>query len=155
MLDKELKVGPVKLNLADINWPDGIQDKLDDLNDAFLGLFIMYVLGIGFAGLSMLCGIFAFFKPNVRLLSLANFTIGALGFLSLLIGSIIVTVATKKGVSALNKVGSKVGLAAERGDKFYALTWVATSFMGVITLFWMVSFCTIRRDRRRMVEKVG
>ncbi|OAQ63135.1 SUR7 protein [Pochonia chlamydosporia 170] len=154
ILDKELKVGPAKLNLADINWPDSIQDALDVLNDALLGLFIMYTLGVGFSGLSALGGVASFLKPDARMLNLVNMSIAVLGFLCVLIGSIIVTVATNKGVSKVNDVGEKAGLSASRGEKFYILSWIATGFMGIVTLFWLARFFMARRQRGRLNEKV-
>ncbi|EFY87545.1 hypothetical protein J3458_002154 [Metarhizium acridum] len=153
LLDKELRIGPAKLNLADIKWPQGIQDTLDVLNNALLGLLIMYSLGIGFCAVSALGGVAAFFKPDMRILALVNLTIGGLAFLSIIIASIIVTVATNTGVKAVNKIGNPVGLYASRGEKFYNLSWVSTGFMGFVTLFWMARFCMVRRQRRLMTEK--
>jgi hypothetical protein len=150
MLDKELKLGPAKLNLADINWPSGIQDTIDVLNNALLGLVIMYSLAAGLSALSAVAGVLCFLKPETRLVDLVNLAIGGLGFLCALIGSIIVTAATNTGVKGVNKIGEKVGLVASRGDKFYALTWVATAFMGVVVLFWLVRFCAGKRRRNKL-----
>ncbi|KHN95832.1 Actin cortical patch SUR7/pH-response regulator PalI [Metarhizium album ARSEF 1941] len=153
LLDKELGIGPAKLNLADIKWPQGIQDTLDVLNNALLGLLIMYALGAGLSFVSAVGGVAAFLKPDMRIFALVNFVIGGLGFLSIFIGSIIVTVATSTGVGAVNKIGNPIGLSASRGTKFYALSWVSTGFMGFVMLFWMVRFCMIRRQRLFIREK--
>ncbi|GAO16759.1 uncharacterized protein UV8b_06811 [Ustilaginoidea virens] len=157
ILDHELKVGPVKLNLADLDWPDSIQDAVNLLNNALLGLFIVYVLGAGFIGLSVLTSLVALWKPDLRRVALLNFPIAALGFLSVLIGSIMVTVAANKAVRGVNKVGDKVGISASRGDKFYTITWVATGFMAAVCLYWLVHFCLVRKERRRGAfgEKAG
>ncbi|GAB0131562.1 hypothetical protein EsDP_00000027 [Epichloe bromicola] len=149
ILDKELTAGPVKLNLASIEWPDSIQERLDDINQAILGMFVVYAIGAGLSGLAFLSSILALWKPDLRRIVLANFVISSLGFLSLLIGSIIVTVAAKKGVKGLNKAGEKVGLSATTGTKFYTLSWVSTGFMGIVALFWLGQFCAVRRDRKR------
>ncbi|KAK2606124.1 hypothetical protein QQS21_003519 [Conoideocrella luteorostrata] len=150
IVDKELKVGPLKLNLADIKWPDSIQDSIDSLNSALLALFIFYALGAGFSGLSALCSLFAIWKPDLRRMALINFVIASLGFLSILIGSIIVTVAANTAVKSLNKVGEKIGMSAIKGTKFYILSWVATGFMGIVMLFWMGKFWVVRRERKRL-----
>ena len=157
ILDHELKVGPVKLNLADLDWPDSIQDAVNLLNNALLGLFIVYVLGAGFIGLSVLTSLVALWKPDLRRVALLNFPIAALGFLSVLIGSIMVTGAANKAVRGVNKVGDKVGISASRGDKFYTITWVATGFMAAVCLYWLVHFCLVRKERRRGAfgEKAG
>lgn len=149
ILDKELTAGPVKLNLANIKWPDSIQETLDDINQAILGVFVIYAIGAGFSGLAFLSSILALWKPDLRRVVLANFVISSLGFLSLLIGSIVVTVAANKGVKDLNKAGEKVGLSATTGTKFYTLSWISTSFMGIVALFWLGQFCAVRRDRKR------
>jgi hypothetical protein len=153
MLDKELKVGPAKLNLADIKWPDAIQDAIDVLNKALLGIFIVFNLHVGLAALSALGGLLSLWKPDARLLSLINLTIAGLAFLCSLIASIIMSIATNSGVKTVNKVGNVVGLYAYRGDKFYAMSWVATTFMGVVALFWMIHICTAKRRRARFAKQ--
>lgn len=158
ILDHELKVGSLKLNLADIGWPDTIQDKLDILNDALLGLFIVYALGVGFTGLSVISSFAAFFAPGRRRIIFTNFFLALFGFHCMFIGAIIVTVASSKGVDRLNKEGEKVGLSASRGTKFYILSWIATGFMLIVAAFWIGQFCTVRRQKKKdkkseMVEK--
>ncbi len=142
MLDHGLSVGPLKLNLADINWPDSVQDKLDVLNDALLGLFVLYALAMGFSGLAMFTNAAAFLLPGRPPVVLANLVLGALGGLSCLIGSIVVSVAGSKGVREINDKGARIGLSAERGIKFYILTWISTGFMLGVAVFW-VSFIII------------
>ncbi|UNI21846.1 hypothetical protein JDV02_007798 [Purpureocillium takamizusanense] len=161
MLNHGLGVGPLKLNLADIDWPDGVQDKLDVLNDALLGLFVLYALAMGFSGLAMFANTAALvlppqgpppfsYRPPVVL---ANLVLGALGALSCLIGSIVVSVAGRKGVREINDKGARVGLSAERGTKFYVLTWISTGFMMGVAVFWLAQFMALRRKKAAAVQQ--
>ncbi|KAG6039097.1 hypothetical protein E4U41_003294 [Claviceps citrina] len=149
ILDHELQAGPLKLNLASINWPDSIQENLDKLNRAILSLFLVYAIGAGLSGLAVLCSIVAYWKPDVGRIVLVNLAVASPGFLSLFIGSIIATAAANTGVKAINMVGRAVGLSATRGPKFHTLTWVSTGFMGFVALFWLVQFFAVRRSRKR------
>ncbi|POR38809.1 Uncharacterized protein TPAR_00994 [Tolypocladium paradoxum] len=155
ILDHELKVGPLKLNLSDINWPDSIQDKLDVLNDALLALFIVYVLAMGFSGLSMLLNLGALLLPGKTGLLLLNLIVGSLGGLACTIGSIVVTVAGSKGVREINDKGAKVGISAERGTQFYLLSWIATGFMLAVAIFWLAQFLALRRKKKAELRHGG
>lgn len=149
MLDKQLEVGPIGLNLADINWPDDIQDSIDLLNKALLATFVLYVIAVGFSGLAMLTALAAFFLFSRRGVNAVNLIIASLAALVLLIASILVTVAGKKGVSKLNDVGDDVGISASRGTKFLGLTWAATALMLAAAIYWFVHLCLMRRERKR------
>ncbi|KAG5921129.1 hypothetical protein E4U42_005964 [Claviceps africana] len=148
ILDKEIKAGPIDLNLARMRL-DTVQEKLDKLSRAILSLFVIYAIGAGLSGLAFLCSIVAFWKPDLGRIVLVNFVVSAPGFLTLFIASMIVTVAANTGVTAINKVGGIIGLSAAKGTKFYTLTWVSTGFMGFIALFWLVQFCAVRKSTKR------
>ncbi|KAF5670879.1 hypothetical protein FHETE_4327 [Fusarium heterosporum] len=149
MLDKQLSVGPFGLNLADINWPDDIQDSIDLLNSALFATFILYVLAVGFSGLAMLACIGAFFLFTRRGVNAVNLVVSSLAALVLLIASILVTVASKKGVNKINDLGDDVGLSANLGTKFLALTWAAAAVMIAAAIYWFVHLCLMRRERKR------
>jgi len=149
MLDQELEVGPFDLNLADIKWPSDIQEKLNIINDALYALFILYVIGIVLSGVGALGAIASFFQADRRSLVLLNFVIAVLAALAITIGSIIVTIALSKGVHDINKVGKDVDVHASKGDKFLALTWVASASMIIATGLWVVQFCVAWRVRSK------
>ncbi|PNY25028.1 Uncharacterized protein TCAP_05033 [Tolypocladium capitatum] len=148
MLDHELKVGPLKLNLADLDWPDSIQDKLDVLNDALMALFVVYVLAVGFSGLSMFLNLGAFLLPGKAGLVPLNLVVGTLGGLACIIGTLIVAVAGPKGVREINDKGARVGISAERGIKFYIVSCIATGFMLGVAMFWLAQFLALRRKNK-------
>lgn len=149
VLDKQLEVGPFQLNLADINWPDGIQDSIDLLNTALLVTFVFYVLAVGFSGLAMVASAGAFFLFARRGVNAVNVILSGLAALVLLIASILVTVAGKKGVNKINDVGDNVGLSASVGNKFLALTWAAAALMVIAAIYWVMHLCLMRRERKR------
>ncbi|KAI1035730.1 hypothetical protein LB503_013517 [Fusarium chuoi] len=149
MLDKQLEVGPFQLNLADINWPDDIQDSIDLLNTALLVTFVFYVLAVGFSGLAMVASAGAFFLFARRGVNAVNVILSGLAALVLLIASVVVTVAGKKGVNKINDVGDDVGLSASVGNKFLALTWAAAALMIIAAIYWVMHLYLMRRERKR------
>lgn len=149
LLDHELKVGPFEISLADLNWPDEIEDAVDLLNTGIIAMFVVFVLSIGFSGLSMLGCMAAFFLSGRRWVTTANLAIASLGALCLLIGSIVITVAAHKGVKELNKYGDSVGLSATKGNKLIAITWVSAAFMMAVALYWVAQIYIAKRQRKR------
>ncbi|KPM39179.1 hypothetical protein AK830_g7369 [Neonectria ditissima] len=149
MLSQELDVGPFDLTLKDLNWPDAIDDAIDTLNGALLGMFILYVLGVGFSGLAMLACMAAFFLAGRRSVALGNLVLALLAALSITVGSIIATVAAHKGVDKINDLGDDIGLSADLGSKFIAVTWVSSAFMLAATAYWAAHLCLMRREKKR------
>ncbi|PHH92572.1 hypothetical protein CDD83_6734 [Cordyceps sp. RAO-2017] len=153
ILDHKLNVGRLGVGLNDLGWTDSVQDKLDILNDTLLGLFIVYVLGMGLSGLSMLLNLAALFLLGKSgAVVLANFMAASLAALCCIIGSVITTAAGSKAVDQINKRGARVGLAAERGSKFYIIGWITTGFMFAVTAFWLVQFLLLRRKRAAVLK---
>ncbi|RDA90450.1 hypothetical protein CP533_3940 [Ophiocordyceps camponoti-saundersi (nom. inval.)] len=144
LVDSQLNSGPFKLSLTDVSWPDSVQDKIDGLNDALTGLFVVYVLAMGCSGLSMLASLGAFFLPDVRILILLNLVIASMGGMACLIGSIIVTATTSEAVRHINSRGARFGISALRGIKFYTVGWIATGFMLAVTAYWLAQFFLVR-----------
>ena len=151
MLDKEIGVGPFDVNLADLGWESSIQDKLDKLNDVLLGLFILFVLGMGFSGLALLGCAPAFLLPQRRIVPTVNLATSFLSFLCLVIASVILTVAATKGVDEINDVAEEIGVNVERGNKFMAISWVATGAMLSTAIFWAVRFLAVRKEIKRNI----
>ena len=153
IVDHELKIGPVHLNLADIDWPPTLQKQLDKLNALLLAIFVLYVLGIAFAGLAILAAAAALFLALRRAITLANFALAALAALALLVGSIIITVGANEAANTINDIGEDVGVSATAGHKFIVLSWVAFAVMAAASLFWMLDFCFDWRARRRAYRR--
>lgn len=153
LLDKSISVGPVDVSLNDLGYTDEIQEKVDILNDALLGLFILYVLGMGFSGIVICGSVGAFLAPARRSMALVNLIAALLGCLSLIIASILITVAVTKGVNEINDVGEEFGLEVQRGNKFLILSWVAAAVMISTTIFWGVRFGFLKKRAKRTTSK--
>ncbi|PHH83679.1 hypothetical protein CDD82_5437 [Ophiocordyceps australis] len=145
VLDHQVSVGPVKINLATLEWPQSLQDKIDLLNGALLGLFVVYVVAMGFCGLSMLASLATFFLPAKRGIVFGNLALASFAALACLIGSIITTIVGSKGVSEINERGERFGVKAARGSKFYIISWIATGLMLGAALFWFGQLLTGRK----------
>lgn len=145
-------MGPVDINLSDLGWTDDIQDKIDILNDALMGLFILYVLGMGFSGIGMLACLVAGLVPERRSVALTNLVVASLATLALLIASILVTVAVTKGVDEINDAAEDIGVKVSRGNGFLAISWVAAGVMLCALVFWAVRFCSLKRKTKHMVR---
>ncbi|KAM0465717.1 hypothetical protein ACHAPV_001774 [Trichoderma viride] len=153
ILNQELSIGPLDISLADIDWPDSIQDKISDLNSALLALFSFFVLGVGFSGLSMLACIPAFFLGDKKIILFINTALASLAAATITLGSIVVTAASSIAANAINKAGEKITLVATKGTKFYIISWIAAIFMIITSLFWTGKFAMLwkkeKRDRER------
>ncbi|KAI9651307.1 hypothetical protein NHQ30_001345 [Ciborinia camelliae] len=156
VISKQLSIGPLHLNLDDINWPSAIQDGLDTLSTALNATFVFYCIGITAAGLAFLTSLAALFATGRR------FPLLSLGFASvcllfLLIASTIVTVFQNKAAHIINKFGNHIGLHAYKGSKYHALTWAATVLIATAVVFDAVGiFCAGHRKEGGVSrEKIG
>ncbi|KAL0933171.1 sur7 protein [Colletotrichum truncatum] len=150
MLDQELSVGPLRLSLADLDWPDSIEDTMDKVNKALLAIFVLYVLGIGFSGLAILGSLASFFLGFKKRMTITNFVFAFLAALVLFAGSLVTTIGAREGVKQINDVGENIGLSAETGQKFMIISWVAFAVMAAAAVYWVTQFCVERRSRRRV-----
>lgn len=155
MLDRELELGSLGINMADINWPPEIQEKIDLLNDLLLGIFIVYVIGMGFCGLAVIACVASLILASSRILVLINFILAGLGALALTIGSIVVTIAGTMGIDELNKVAEEVNIRASRGKNFLIISWVAAASMILSAVFWTTRFCVLCVQKRREKKMMG
>lgn len=148
-LNGELEVGPLHINLSDIDWPADIQDGLNKLNIALDATFVLYAIGIAACGLAILASAVALFMSGSRLISFGNWGLTSLAFLALLIASIIVQVVQNKATHIINKYGNEIGVYAYRGTKYSILTWVAVACMLLASATWVVEFCVGRKRKER------
>lgn len=148
-INQQLEIGPLKLNLSDIDWPSDIQDGLDKLNIAIDATFVLYAIGIAAAGCVILSSLIAVFLHGSRLVSFGNWGLASLSFLALLIASIIVTVVQSKATKLINKYGNEIGVYAYKGTRYLTLTWVAVALMFLAMMAWVMEFCVGRRNKGR------
>lgn len=144
-LNSELEVGPLHINLSDVDWPDEIQNGLNALNTAVDATFVLYAIGIAAAGCAILASVVAVFLHGSRLISFGNWGLASLSFFALLIASIIVTVVQAKATDEINKYGNDIGVSASKGRKYLILTWVSVASMFLASMAWVAEFCEIGR----------
>jgi general stress protein CsbA len=153
IMDHQLSLGPFHISLESIKWPGSIQLKIAALNSALMALFVFYVLGVGFSGLSMLACIPAFLFGDKRIILMMNTALASLGAGVITLASIIATAASSIAVNAINTEGKPVTVVATKGTKFYGLTWSSTILMMLTTGFWVTKFMLIwkkeKKDRER------
>ncbi|KAK7956877.1 sur7 protein [Apiospora aurea] len=146
VLDREIEVGPLDLNPADLKIPEGIQEAINYLNGFLLAIFALYVIGIGFSGIVFLLCIGALTIGPSTLFSVASAITATLAALALGIASAISTAIAKKGASEINDKGDDVGISAKAGGKFMIITWVAFGSIVVALISWIGIWLKNRRS---------
>ncbi|CAN9329430.1 unnamed protein product [Alternaria sp. RS040] len=131
----------VDITLQDLQWPDDIQTGIDTLNALMAAMFVLYVIAICLIFITLITGVLGIFIGNGRLTPCVNFLLATLAFLAIGLASALVTAVMIKATQIINKHGSDIGLSANWGGKFLALTWAATALMLVAVLGWVASFC--------------
>ncbi|KAF9870341.1 SUR7 protein [Colletotrichum karsti] len=149
MLDQELSVGPLRLSLADLDWPETIEDALDKVNKALLSIFVLYVLGIGFSGLAILGSLAAIFLGFSKGVTIVNFVFAILAAIVLFAGSLVTTIGAREGAKQINDLGDDIGLSANVGTKFMIISWVAFAVMAAAAVYWVTQCCASRRAKKR------
>ena len=113
--------------------------------------FILYCIGIAFAGVLIITTVLAIFATG-RLLAIINFLFSLLSFLALGIGSAVLTAFMVKVTDIINDRGNSVGIYAKKGSKFLTITWVATGLMLLTLISWVVLFIIGRKHSSRRVR---
>lgn len=110
------------------------------------GLLVIYIFGTLFSGISILAYLPALFLSRKAIINLETTTM-VLATVFLFLGSIIITITVAKGVGGINVLGNEIGISAERGSKFLAISWAAACVMFMSTVSWIT---TIRRSTGQM-----
>lgn len=161
LIDRELSVGPARLNLADIGFPSEISEHVETVNNVLKACAILYILGVAFTGAGMLLSaatLAADTSPPRKLFAFLNLLIAILAILVLLATSILVTVGGRKAVEKINEYGAEVGLVAIAGSGFMTLSWVAFALAAAAGLFYLVDAVRAIKGRgrkRTLREKSG
>lgn len=148
-----MTVGPFGLGLADINWPDAIQDKINNFNNALLAFYIFFIIGVGSSGVSMLAGVLVFFFGDKRIMLFANIIPTTLAAIIITLGCIIITASSSIAVNAINKAGAKITLVADKGVNFYIISWTAAGFIIFSALFWITKLAILRNKEKEVFAK--
>jgi hypothetical protein len=155
MLQRELnESGHGNINLTDLGWPDEVDDAIHALEVVSNAMFVLYCIGIAFAGLALIAALVNVFLSG-RLSALVNVVIDLIAFLALGIASALATAIAVKAAKIINDKGDRVGISAQKGDKFMILTWVATGCLFVASLVWCFDCVVGRRNKNRSRNHKG
>jgi hypothetical protein len=154
ILQEALNKTGTGITLQDLKWPDGIQKGLDALRVVGIASFVLYCIAIALIFVALVAAVPALFA-NGRLAACLNLMVAILAFLAIGLASALVTAVAVKGSSVINQYGNDVGVQANRGSKFLALTWAATALMFVTLVCWSLEICFGHRKRQSYVAKQG
>ncbi|KAF2705303.1 hypothetical protein K504DRAFT_388614 [Pleomassaria siparia CBS 279.74] len=148
IVQRALNESGVDVTLADLDWPADIQKGIDTLRVVQKTVFVLYCIAIGLIFVSLIAALPAIFSSG-RMAACLNVMVSTLGFVAIGLASALVTAVIVKGSNVVNKYGNEIGLEAQKGGKFLALTWAATALMFVTVLVWTFETCCGHRRRQR------
>jgi hypothetical protein len=137
-----------KITLEDLKWPEDIDTGIRALNALMAAMFVLYVVAICLIFVALLASLFSVFAAG-RLSACANVVASSLAFIAIGLASALVTAVVVKATGLVNEYGNDVGVVANKGSKFLALTWAATGVMFVAMVVWIVEVCVGRRQKSR------
>ncbi|KAK5139879.1 hypothetical protein LTR04_003289 [Oleoguttula sp. CCFEE 6159] len=135
------------LNLTALNWPLAIQDGLEALRVAQKAAFLLYCVAAGTILLSVITSTIAIFTHG-RLSVFVEILLSTLAFLAITLASALTAAVADRATATVNTRAAGVGVQAQRGGKFLAITWAAVGCMG-LAMFLRVGECCCGRRRER------
>ncbi|KAL1603576.1 hypothetical protein SLS60_005164 [Paraconiothyrium brasiliense] len=146
IISQALNKSGLGITLDDLEWPEDVQKGLDALRIVSITAFVLYCIAIGLIFLSFIGALVAVFTSG-RLSACVNLLLGILSFIVIGLASALVTAVIEKGGDVINDKGGDIGLQANKGKKFEALTWVATALTFVAMAMWVFESCVGRRRK--------
>lgn len=147
ILQAELNKSDIKgLNLSSLDWPSGVTHAVNTVRIAQKAAFVLYCLAVALLFATAVCSLLGIFFTG-RLAAFGCLVMSSLAFWSILIASALTTTVAVKVADVVNDKGKVAGVAASKGDKFLALTWVAVGLAFVDALVWTVECVFGRRMR--------
>ncbi|THZ93492.1 integral membrane protein-like protein [Aureobasidium pullulans] len=148
-LEQELNKTGLNITLENLHWPEAVNDGVHALRVAQKAAFLLYCIAAGLLLLATFASLVSFFF-NGRLSAFVDISLWFLAFLAIALASAITTAVAVKASSVINKHGKDIGVQAQRGNKFMALTWVATA-LAFLNVFVWVFECLRGRRREKYV----
>lgn len=146
-LERELNETGHDIDLSDLGWPDEVDDGIRALEVASNAMFVLYCIGIAFAFIALIAALASVFFSG-RLSACVNIIVDVIAFLAVGIASGIATAIAVKAADIINDKGNRIGISAQKGNKFLILTWVATTLLFVASIVWCVDCFTGGRKNR-------
>ncbi|KAL1893122.1 hypothetical protein Sste5346_006554 [Sporothrix stenoceras] len=141
LIDNELNANFVDGgSLARIGGSSSLQNALNRIPTIGLVLAVFYIVAACAAGLVLLLTAASIVTraTHGRETVLANLGAASGASLALLIAGLVSAVAAKSTVDSINRLGKDtIGMEANQGYKFEALTWAAFAMEVVAALFWL------------------
>ena len=142
------KTTGLDVTLDDLNWPEDIDTGIKTLNALMGAMFVLYCIAIALIFVALFSAVVAILLSG-RLSACVNFLLSTLAFLAIGLASALVTAVVVKASHIINDKGNDIGLKADWGGKFLAITWAATALMLVVVLTWVMEFCMGRRHTKQ------
>lgn len=146
------------IDLSTVQFPDDVRDALNALKVAQRAVFVLYCVTIGLIFLGFVGAIMGIFF-NGWMSAFINVAADGLAFVSITVASALITYIANRATRFINKHGDEIGISANRGNKFLALTWATTGLMFIAMIIWMyltlTSVRASRQRRRALQEKHG
>ncbi|KAK7736637.1 hypothetical protein SLS53_006840 [Cytospora paraplurivora] len=155
LLDHQLSVGSHSLNLADLGLTKDIQDKINDIPKIIRAIVATYIIAAGFICFGLIASVAAIIlipHPSGQMIVKGNIGLASLAVIFLLIGNLITTIGSSKVVEEVTKHGNHLGLYAERGVKYMAVTWATFGIMLLTVFYWVYEFFA---EKRRGSEEIN
>jgi hypothetical protein len=146
IIEQKLNESNLPITLQDLNWPDDIQRGIDALHVLQTAVFVLYCISIGLIFIALIPSLIAVFTSG-RMSACCCVIFSALAFLAVGIASALVTAVIVEGVKVINRHGEQIGLSADRGNKFMAITWASTALTLVALIWWLLETCIGHRKK--------
>ncbi|KAF2756382.1 hypothetical protein EJ05DRAFT_63774 [Pseudovirgaria hyperparasitica] len=127
--------------LEQLNFPNEIITALDALRIAYRAMFTLYVVTICLCFIMFVISAIYIFTHGSRITACVVIIISLLTFVASGAASGVATAVNVIGANAINQYGDQVGIEADMGRKFLALTWAGTAAVFIGLLYWFVDCC--------------
>ena len=132
--------------------PQSIQDGLGRLNTASRWMFVMYIIGLIFAFLTILTGLTSLFARRGSAISAV---VSFLAFLFIGAATVVATVTFILYMDAVNNAESQFGVVASLGTTMFAFSWTATGASLGASIGFCLGGCCGTGERKRGFRRVG
>lgn len=138
----------LEISTKDLDWPSEVSAAFDYLDSSAAARAAFVVTQLAAIILIVIFAVVEIFSPDRFIVTVLTLSIIAL--ISSAIAAGISTSMTHNVVAAVNAAGDDVGISANRGDLFLAITWSGVALLAVSTLIAAMKFCT---DTNRHIPK--
>ncbi|GAB1310622.1 hypothetical protein MFIFM68171_00832 [Madurella fahalii] len=147
-----IDIGPLferNLSLADLGLTEDIESALDSLNSLLKAFTVIFAIGVGFTGLSLLASVaWAVLRSDGRGLLWSNLAIASLAVLFVVLGGLVATIGARVAEAEINDLGENIGLSSAAGTGWVILVWIGAGLMVVACGCWAWMAARTRKARK-------